>query len=499
MNKPEGTRWATCEYTETGKEIIEAAAGTVKVDFRMAGKSDRKRKRAGNDPLRSTEIILESISDGVFTVDRDWRITSFNRAAEEITGISRKEAVGKPCSEVFRASMCEVDCALRQTLETGAPVINKSAFIIDAEGRRIPISVSTAILQDEQGDIIGGAETFRDLSLVEELRKELTGRFQAGDLISRSPSMRRIFDVLPQVAGSDSTVLIEGETGTGKELLARALHSLSPRHEKPFIAVNCGALPDTLLESELFGYRAGAFTGAERNKPGRFSLADKGTLFLDEIGEISPALQVRLLRVLQERTFEPLGSTRTVRVDVRVIVATNRDLAAQVKKGAFRQDLYYRINVVRIPMPPLRKRKEDIPLLIDHFVTRWNRIQGKAVSGVSPEVLSFLMAHDYPGNIRELENIIEHAFVLCAEGRIEPRHLPEDYNARVPPTTKRREMNDAVRAMETQTIREALRRNGYNRLAAARELGIHKTTLFRKMKTLGIPLPEEDGRSRRSG
>jgi transcriptional regulator with PAS, ATPase and Fis domain len=310
--------------------------------------------------------------------------------------------------------------------------------------------------------------------------------------------MRRIFDVLPQVAASDSTVLIQGETGTGKELLARALQALSPRRGKPFIAVNCGALPDTLLESELFGYKAGAFTGAERDKPGRFSLADRGTLFLDEIGEISPALQVRLLRVLQERAFEPLGSNQTVSVDVRVIVATNRDLAVQVRKRAFRQDLYYRINVVRIEMPPLRKRKEDIPLLVDHFVTRWNRIQGKSVSGVSPEVLSFLMAHDYPGNIRELENIIEHAFVLCGEGRIESLHLPEDFIARVPTRTKRGGMSDTVRAMESQTIREALKRNGYNRLAAARELGIHKSTLFRKMKTLGIPLPEEDGRSRRS-
>ena len=480
------------------QEADEAAAGAAKVDFRMAGKRGRKGKQSGNGPLRSTEIILESISDGVFTVDRDWRITSFNRAAEEITGISREEAIGKPCPEVFRASMCEVDCALRHTLETGTPVINKSAFIIDAEGRRIPISVSTALLQDEKGDIIGGAETFRDLSLVEELRKELTGRFQVGDLISRSSSMRRIFEVLPQVAASDSTVLIEGETGTGKELLARALHSLSPRREKPFIAVNCGALPDTLLESELFGYKAGAFTGAEKDKPGRFSLADRGTLFLDEIGEISPALQVRLLRVLQERAFEPLGSTHTVRVDVRVIVATNRDLAVQVNKGAFRHDLFYRINVVRIEMPPLRKRKEDIPLLVDHFVTRWNRIQGKSVSGVSPEVLSFLMAHDYPGNIRELENIIEYAFVLCAEGRIEPRHLPEDFIARVPSMTKRGGMDDTLRAMASQTIREALRRNRNNRLATARELGIHKSTLFRKMKALGIPLPEENGRSRRS-
>ena len=449
--------------------------------------------------LRSTEIILESISDGVFTVDRDWRITSFNRAAEEITGISRGEAIGKPCSDVFRASMCEVDCALRHTLETGIPVINRSAFIVDAEGRRIPISVSTALLRDGKGNVVGGAETFRDLSLVEELRRELEGRFQVGDLISRSPSMRRIFDVLPQVGGSGTTVLIQGETGTGKELLARALHSESPRRDRPFLAVNCGALPDTLLESELFGYKAGAFTGAQKDKPGRFSLADGGTLFLDEIGEISPALQVRLLRVLQEKAFEPLGGTRSLRVDVRVIVATNRDLAAQVKKGVFRQDLFYRINVVRLEMPPLRKRKEDIPLLVDHFVTRGNRVHGKSLSGVSPEVLSFLMAHDYPGNIRELENIIEHAFVLCAEGRIELRHLPEDFIARVPATGKRGVMEDTVRATESQTIREALRRSGYNRLAAARELGIHKSTLFRKIKALGIPLPEEDGRTRRSG
>jgi PAS domain S-box-containing protein len=464
---------------------------------RRNGKNGGKGDRAQSGSLRSTGIILESISDGVFTVDRDWRITSFNRAAEAITGISRDEAIGKPCPDVFRASMCEVDCALRHTLETGIPVINRSAFIIDAEGRRIPVSVSTALLRDEQGNVIGGAETFRDLSLVEELRRELQGRFQVGDLVSRSPLMRRIFDVLPQIGESESTVLIQGETGTGKELLARALHSLSRRHDKPFIAVSCGALPDTLLESELFGYKAGAFTGAARDKPGRFSLADGGTLFLDEIGEISPALQVRLLRALQERTFEPLGGTRSVRVDVRVIVATNRDLAAQVKKGAFRQDLFYRINVVRLAMPPLRKRKEDIPLLVDHFVARGNRVQGKSLPGVSPEALSFLMAHDYPGNIRELENIIEHAFVLCAEGQIELRHLPEDFISHVPAKRKRGVMEDTVREVESQTIREALRRNGYNRLAAARELGIHKSTLFRKMKALGIPLPEEDGRSTR--
>ena len=455
-----------------------------------------KSKRAFS-PATPTDIILESISDGVFTVDKEWRITSFNRAAEEITGIRRREAIGRLCSEVFRSSMCEADCALRRTMETRKSVVNKSAFIVDAEGHRIPISVSTAILRDEKGRIIGGAETFRDLSVVEELRKELEGRFQVGDLVSRSAVMRRIFDILPQVAASDSTVLVLGETGTGKELLARAIHGLSSRKDRPFLAVNCGALPDTLLESELFGYKSGAFTGADKDKPGRFARADGGTILLDEISEVSSALQVRLLRVLQDKTYEPLGGTQSVKANVRVIAATNRDLAGQVKKRTFRQDLFYRINVVKIELPPLRKRKEDIPLLVEHFIARFNRTQGKKVSGVSPEVMAFLMAHDYPGNVRELENIIEHAFVLCSEGRIEQRHLPEEFIARAPAPTPSKDIAASVRVMEAQAIREALERNGYNRLAAARELGLHKSTLFRKIRALGIALPERDGRSGR--
>jgi len=446
------------------------------------------RKKSATTPMieAPTAAILESISDGVFTVDAAWRITSFNRAAEEITGIPRREAIGRPCSEVFRASMCETECALRNTMRTGAPVINRSAFIVDGEGRRIPVSVSTALLKDDGGRIIGGAETFRDLSVVEELKRELEGRFQVGDLISRSPLMRRIFDILPQVAASGSTVLIQGETGTGKELLARAVHGMSPRADGPFIAVNCGALPDTLLESELFGYKAGAFTGASKDKPGRFALAAGGTLFLDEIGEVSPALQVRLLRVLQERAYEPLGGTKPIKADVRVIVASNRDLAHMVKKGTFREDLFYRVNVVKLELPPLRRRREDIPLLVEHFIERFNRAQGKRISGVNPEVMAFLMAHDWPGNVRELENLIEHGFVLCDKGRIELRHLPEDFIAHAPLTPSRGNMSEVRRSIEAHAIREALKRNHGNRLAAARELGIHKSTLFRKLKTLGI-------------
>ncbi|MEJ2038607.1 MAG: sigma 54-interacting transcriptional regulator, partial [Desulfosarcinaceae bacterium] len=276
-----------------------------------------------NDP---TEAILESISDGVFTVDLSWRITSFNRAAEEITGISRQDAIGRICSEVFRCSMCETECALRRTLDSGKPIIGQSGYIIGADGNRLPISVSTAVLKDVRGRVVGGAETFRDLSEVEALRRELEGRRQIGDLVSRSPLMQKVFEVLPAISASPSTVLICGETGTGKELMARTIHSLSLHAKGPFVAVSCAALPDTLLESELFGYKAGAFTGAVKNKPGRFAIARGGTLFLDEIGDISPALQVRLLRVLQERTYEPLGSVRTETTDARIIAATHQDL-----------------------------------------------------------------------------------------------------------------------------------------------------------------------------
>jgi len=445
----------------------------------------------------ATDIILESISDGVFTVDREWRVTSFNRAAEEITGVRREEAIGRPCWEVFKASMCEGNCPLRQTLESGKPIINRSAYMVNAEGRRIPVSVSTALLRDAEGHVIGGAETFRDLSVEEELRRELEGRYEVGDMVSRSPAMRRIFDILPQVAASDSTVLICGETGTGKELLAHAIHDLSPRRQKPFVAVNCAALPDTLLESELFGYRAGAFTGAEKDKPGRFALAEGGTIFLDEIGDISPALQVRLLRVLQEKTYEPLGGTAPVRADVRIVAATNRDLPTLAKEGRFRQDLFYRINVVNLELPPLRQRREDIPLLVERFIERFNRVQGRHVPGVSREALALLMAHDYPGNVRELENIIEHAFVLCGDGPIEAKHLPPDL---APPRLKAPRVGKiATAAMlaEAQAILEALKRHGGNRLAAARELGIHKSTFFRKVRSLGIQLPETDGRTRR--
>jgi transcriptional regulator with PAS, ATPase and Fis domain len=403
--------------------------------------------------------------------------------------VSRAEAIGRRCADVFRASMCETECALRHTMKTGAAVVNRATFIVDAEGGRIPISISTALLRDGSGQVVGGAETFRDLSLIEELRTQLRGRLQVGEIVSRSASMRRLLEMLPRIADSESTILIQGETGTGKELVARAIHGLSARRAGPFVAVNCGALPETLLESELFGYKAGAFTGANKDKPGRFALARGGTLLLDEIGEMSPGLQVRLLRVLQDRRFEPLGATRPEEADVRVIAATNRNLADLVESGGFRQDLYYRITVMRLELPPLRRRRGDIPLLVQQFIATFNALQNKRVTGVSPDVLGVLMAHDYPGNVRELQNIIEHAFVLIAEGQIELAHLPGELVPVLPHQPSGRRLLESMKALELQAIRQALERNGGNRLAAARALGIHKSTLFRKMARLGLVVP----------
>ncbi len=454
------------------------------------------KKKKINLPANATEIILESISDGVFTVDHAWRITSFNRAAEEITGTPRSEAIGRFCWEVFRSNMCEGDCALRRTMKEGKTHISTTTYIINSRKKRVPISVSTAPLKNEQGEVLGGVETFRDNTVVEELRRELCSSFQQGDMVSRSPLMKKIFTVLPRIAESDSTVLIEGETGTGKEILAKALHNLSQRKDKPFVAINCGALPDTLLESELFGYKAGAFTSAIRDKPGYFAVADGGTVLLDELGETSPAFQVKLLRVIEEREYQPLGSVGKQRTDVRIIAATNRNLAELLEQGGFRQDLFYRINIVRLQLPALRERKEDIPLLIERFIDKMNRLRGKALTGIDDETLERLMHHDYPGNIRELENIIEHAFILCSQGRIGVRHLPAYLPASLPPPPSS-SLRAARDLSEEEAIREALRRNGYNRLAAARELGMHKSTLFRKIKKLNLLLPTVDGRSAR--
>jgi PAS domain S-box-containing protein len=459
----------------------------------------KKKNKFSKFNEHATEIILESISDGVFTVDHNWKIMSFNRAAEEITGIAREEAIGKHCWDVFRSNMCEGECALKKTMREGKSFVSTTTYIINSEKKRIPITVSTALLKDEKGNILGCVETFRDHSLVEELRKQLSAGYQIGDMISASLEMKKIINILPKVAESDSTILIEGETGTGKELMAKVIHNLSFRKDKPFVAINCGALPDTLLESELFGYKAGAFTNAVKDKPGYFAIARGGTILLDEIADTSPAFQVRLLRVLEEQEFQPLGAVKKEKADVRIIAATNKDLSKMVNDEKFRQDLFYRINIMRIEIPPLRKRMEDIPILVDHFIDKLNRIRGKSIRGIDQTGLEILMSHRFPGNIRELENLIEHAFVLCSEGYILPRHFPKSLTGQVLslPAECSSSM-DQLKNAEIKIITDALKKNNYNRTAAAKALGMHKSTLFRKVEKLGIRLPKKDGRSRTS-
>jgi PAS domain S-box-containing protein len=435
--------------------------------------------------------IVDSIADGVVAVDREWKITFFNKAAEQITGFKAKDAINKPCHEILRTNVCKENCPLRHTITTGTPVINRPVCITTEKGHRLPISVSTALLKDSKGLIIGGVETFRDLQLVEKLRKDFEAQYAFENMISRNQEMRNLFKILPTIAESESPVLIEGESGTGKELIARALHDLSPRKHGPFISINCGALPDNLLESELFGYMAGAFTDAKKDKKGRFALAEKGSLFLDEIGNISQAMQTKLLRVLQEKTFEPLGSTESIQSNVRIITATNRQLDQLISEGEFRRDLYYRINVIKVTLPPLRERKEDISLLADHFVDQFNRLRQKDIPGISPPALKVLMNHDYPGNIRELENIIEHAFILCGDGIIKPEHLPEYLQKKeaIPAV----EIASTMKEMESLFIMATLKRNNWSRKETAKELGIAPSTLYRKIKRLNLRIPSQEG------
>jgi PAS domain S-box-containing protein len=449
-------------------------------------------------------LLLDSVNEGVFTVNKDFRITSFNQAAEAVTRIPRAEALGRPCHEVFKASICQKGCALRKTLESGEARRNIRVDILNGDMEVVPIAVSTAVLKDSAGHMAGGVEIFRDLSDIETLRNELAGRHCFQNIIGQSRLMQDVFALIPQVAGSDVPVLVRGPSGTGKELVAEAIHELSLRQDEEFVRVNCGALPDTLLESELFGYVKGAFTGATGNKPGRFQQADKGTLFLDEIGDISPAFQVKLLRALEEGEIQALGDTKSTHVDVRIICATNRDLEEMVKQGKFREDLFYRIRVVPIDLPALRDRREDIPLLISHFIKTLSIRTSRSPLEVSQASMEILYDYDYPGNVRELRNILERAFVLCKGDVIEASVLPPEVLGH--PSIKTSSAGGAVRVLANQAtegpaftapadpgqsreahkLRAVLDRYGWKRSAAARALEISRTTLWRRMKAFGL-------------
>ncbi len=425
-----------------------------------------------------SKIIFENIRDGVFTVNQDCIITSFNRAAEEITGFSRAQAVGQHCFDIFRTEVCHTQCALKDTLKSQEPVENARVTMITREGCETPINVSTTLLRDDSGDVVGAVEFFQDVTELEHLQSRLHEKDVLKSIISVDEEMRRIISLLPDIAAAECNVLVEGPSGSGKELFAQAIHSLSSRKYGPYIRLNCGALPATLLESELFGYEKGAFTDAKRNKPGMFCLANGGTLLLDEISEMEITLQAKLLRVLNNGEYQPLGSTKTLRTDARIIAATNADMQGLIRENRFRSDLYYRINVVSVSIPPLRERRRDIPILIEHFMKAARKKMRKPIHQVAPEVLARLRKYAFPGNVRELENAIQHAFVMCHGDTILPQHLPHH----ILTALEEGPATDAVAEEdEASQIRQALQRNHGNRTRAARELGMHRSTLWRKM------------------
>ncbi|NOX17390.1 MAG: PAS domain-containing protein [Chlorobi bacterium] len=431
-------------------------------------------------------FILNSIADGVFTVDENLKITFFNKAAEQITGTAADKAIGQYCFEVLRSNICENGCLIRESISGSKTNLTKQVTILRNDQKLIPVKISASSLKDENGKIIGGVESFRDLSTIESLRKEIEGKYTFEDIISKNHKILDIFSILPNIAESDSAVLIEGPSGSGKELFARALHNLSFRKEKPFIPVNCGALPDALLESELFGYVKGAFTDAKKDKPGKFKLAEGGTIFLDEIDSLSLATQVKLLRVLQEKEFEPLGSTATIKSNVRIISATKNNLLKLVNEDKFRDDLYFRLDVVKLKLPTLAERRDDIPLLVEHFVRKFNHKMDKNIMRVDDAVMEILMVYGFPGNVRELENIIEHAFVMCRDEEILVEHLPVELQQLKYYECKKRKIENPLQKSECKIILEALKRNDWNKEKTAEELEMHRSTLWRKIKKYNL-------------
>ena len=430
---------------------------------------------------RRLKIILDNLDIGVFTVTRGGHITFFNTQAEAISGYDRKQVLGKPCSIILGEGTDDGFSLLKKSIEDENPRSNSKGVLTTKKGETIPIRANYMALRNEQGRVVGGLATIQDLSLIHQLNRQITNLYTFADMIGKSPSVQKIFEILPVVAVSEATVLIEGPTGTGKDLLAKVIHNASKRAKNPMVKVNCAALPDNLLESEMFGYVRGAFTGADRDKPGRFQEADKGTIFLDEIGDLPLSLQGKLLRVLEDKEFYPLGSRKTTKVDVRIIAATNQDLKELVEAKRFREDLFYRLNVIRLELPSLKERKGDIPLLIDHILKRLSAVKETRVEKISEDAMEALLNYDYPGNIRELENILEHALIICQDKIVERRHLPVSLQKSIVPTSGATE-----ESFEEHRIVEMLQRHNWHRGKAARELNMDRTTLWRKMKKYNI-------------
>ncbi len=438
---------------------------------------------------RNLKIILDNLDVGIFTVNRGGYITFFNREAEKVSGFNRRQVIGKPCAAIFEGAASHDLCLLKESIADGSARTSRQGKMTTKNDETIPIRANYMALRNEKGTIIGGLATFHDLTLVRQLNQAISERYTFQDMIGKDPAMQKIFETVNVVAATDATVLIEGATGTGKDLLAKVIHSISRRATKQLVKVNCAAIPDNLLESEMFGYIKGAFTGADRDKPGRFNEADGGTILLDEIGDLPLSLQAKLLRVLEDKEFYPLGSRHTHKVDVRILSATNQDLEKLVAKRRFREDLYYRLNVFRIQLPDVKDRRIDLPLLIHHILRKLCAARDNRRMAISEATMELLLNYDYPGNVRELENILEHALIICRGDVIEPCHLPDflqrrtDFHRQLPQIHPGEE---DVATDEADLLRRVLRKHNWHRQKAARELGIDRTTLWRKMKKYNL-------------
>jgi PAS domain S-box-containing protein len=445
------------------------------------------------DPTLLIEHVFDTMPGGLYTVDAAGRLTSWNRAMEVITGYGASEAIGQACSflqgdNCFGKS-CDGKAGLCCPLFDAGSISGKRCRIRRKDGTMVQVVKNAQVMHDAAGKVLGGIEVVTDVTNlayleneVAVLRNEAAGRSRHRGLIGRHPSMVHLSEMIELAARSDSSVLIQGETGTGKELVAAAICRASRRADKPFVRVSCAALTETLLESELFGHVRGAFTGAFTTRKGRFEAANGGTLLLDEIGDISPAVQTRLLRVLQEREFERVGDNRTIKVDLRVLAATNRDLFAQTASGAFRSDLYYRLAVLPIRVPPLRERPTDVPLLVEYFVERLNRTLGRAIAGVAPDAMQKLVSYGWPGNVRELENAVEYAFAVERSAVLTLGSLPPvlTQGPSGAPLVRRR----THRRPDRERIAAALQKAAGNRSLAAQALGVSRVTLWKWLRLL---------------
>ncbi len=435
------------------------------------------------DQARRFEAVVNNISEGIIILDNDGKVTCLNLSAEIITGRKEQETLGEAFNDLFLTDRVDPWSEIREGLLRGDNISSVEMDIVSRDGKNIPISLSLDLIRDNKAIIIGYVATFMDITEISDLKKEIRDKYGFSNIISHNHRMREIFDLIETISDCDVSVLIQGESGTGKELIAHATHNYSQRCDKPFVVLNCGAISETLLESELFGHVKGAFSGAYRDKKGRFEAAHGGTLFLDEIGDISISMQVKLLRVLQTGMFERVGANDSVQVDVRILAATNKNLSDEIMKGNFREDLFYRLNVVPVFLPPLRERVEDIPLLVKHFITIFNRKNNRDIKDVSSNVMSLLMNCEWPGNIRELKNVIECSLVCTKKATIVESSMPL-YIRDKSHVTEKPDRSDP--ASEKERIISVLKGCMGNKTVASRMLNMDRTTLWRKMKKHGI-------------